>query len=352
LLFSDSLTTGDRHVKVETSPAQQGKKGEGTRMKRLLGLAGFCAVVAVLVLPAGGSATVPGPNGLIVFREGEPNGQIYTIGPDGTGQRQLTNLPGDTFLPHWSPESNRIVFEFDPANPVNNDFCNIVTMNRNGGGMRVLPLANGDQCEASPSFSADGHRIYYEGFDGVSRDAIFSMALNGNDRHLVTDCQGTGLTDPETSPDGRMISFTCYDVNGDSALFDANIDGSGLRQLTPFSVDVGNKSDWAPDSQRIMFISTANDQVNTWTIAADGSDLQAVTDFSTGTRAFGNSYSPDGKWILLRIEQDDQSGGFQSALFKIRPDGSDLTEITPFSDFRPRNMAWGTALAGTFPQGD
>ena len=101
-----------------------------------------------------------------------------------------------------------------------------------------------------------------------------------------------------------------------------------------------------------MFISSANDQVNTWTIARDGSDLQAVTDYPAGTRAFGNSYSPDGKWILLRIEQDDASGGFQSALFKIRPDGSDLTQITPFSDFRPRNMAWGTALAGTFPQGN
>jgi TolB protein len=320
-------------------------------MRRLFVFAGFCAAVAVLGLPSGGGATVPGPNGLIVFRAGEPNGQIYTIGPDGTGQRQLTNLPGDTFLPHWSPESNRIVFEFDPANPVNNVFCQIAMMNRNGGAMKIFPVANGDACEASPSFSADGHRIYYEGFDGVSRDAIFSMALNGKDRRFVTDCQGTGLTDPETSPDGTMISFTCYDQNGDSALFDANIDGTGLRQLTPFSVDVGNKSDWSPDSQRIMFISTTNDVVNTWTIARDGSDLEAVTNYSAGTRAFGNSYSPDGKWILLRIEQDQTGGGFQSALFKIRPDGSDLTQITPFSDFRPRNMAWGTALAGTFPQG-
>ena len=323
-------------------------------MKRLLGLAGFCTIVAALILPAGGSATVPGPNGLIVFRAGEPDGQIYTIGPDGTGQRQLTNLPGDTFLPHWSPESNRIVFEFDPDNPANNDFCHIAMMNRNGGALKIFPMANGDACEASPSFSADGQRIYYEGFDGVSRDAIYSMALNGNDRRLVTDCQGTGLTDPEESPDGTMISFTCYTPEGDSALFDANIDGSGLRQLTPFSTEVGNKSDWSPDSKRIMFISTpgSDAQVNTFTIARDGTDLQAVTDYPFGgTRAFGNSYSPDGRWILLRIEQDDSSGGFQSALFKIRPDGSDLTQVTSFSDFRPRNMAWGTALAGTFPQG-
>jgi len=145
-------------------------------MSRLFAFAGFCTAAIVLGLPAGGGATVPGPNGLIVFRAVTSQGsQIFTIGPDGSGQRQLTNLAGDAFLPHWSPESNRIVFEFDPANPVDNEFCNIVTMNRNGGGMRVLPLANGDVCEASPTFSADGHRIFYEGFDGVSRDAIFSM---------------------------------------------------------------------------------------------------------------------------------------------------------------------------------
>lgn len=313
--------------------------------KRVLLPAAISAIVA-LALPATGSATVAGPNGLIVFRADESNGgQIYTIQPDGTDQRQLTNLPGDTFLPHWSPESNRIVFEFDPANPVANNFCNIVTMNRNGGGLRILPLANGDACEASPTFSADGHRIFYEGFDGVSRDAIFSMALNGKDRRLITDCQGQGVTDPEVSPDGTMLSFTCFSDQG-SALFDANIDGSGLRQLTPYSAQVGNKSDWSPDSQQIMFITAVDEgqpdaQVNTWTISRDGGVPQAVTTYPPGgTRAFGNSYSPDGNWILLRIEQGDLS-----ALYKIHPDGNGLTQITPFSTFRPRNMAWGSALA-------
>lgn len=101
-------------------------------MKRVF----FTAVVALLLalgLAAAGGATVPGLNGVIVFRAvtGDGSSQVFTIASDGSGQRQLTNLAGDGFLPHWSPESNRIVFEFDPANPVGNDFCNIATMNRN-----------------------------------------------------------------------------------------------------------------------------------------------------------------------------------------------------------------------------
>ena len=40
------------------------------------------------------------------------------------------------------------------------------------------------------------------------------MDLNGNDRRFVSDCQGQGVTDPEVSPDGKMISFTCFSDNG------------------------------------------------------------------------------------------------------------------------------------------
>jgi Tol biopolymer transport system component len=125
------------------------------------------------------------------------------------------------------------------------------------------------------------------------------------------------------------------------ALFVSRVDGSDLRQLTPFSFQVGAKSDWSPDSQRIMFITEMNDVVNTATIRRDGSDLFWVTTYPAGgtTNAFGNTYSPDGNWILLRLEQDELY-----ALFKIRPDGSDLTQVTPFSSFRPRGMAWGSAF--------
>ncbi len=315
------------------------RRGLAVRLRRVGLIAVFGLVVA---LPSGPSAlaTVPGPDGLIAFRADTGSGdQIYTIRPDGTGQTQLTFLDGDNLLqPHWSPDSRFIVFELDTP-----DSCaNVAYMNADGTNMVVLPLANGDICEAMPSFSPDGQRIYYEAFDG-HRDAIWSMALDGTDRHWVTSCLGRGVTDPEVSPDGTMIAFTCFSRRG-SALFDSNIDGSHLRQLTPFSFDVGTKEDWSPDSARIMFISTPNEdspdaQVNTATIRPDGTGLFWVTHYPAGgPLAFGNSYSPDGRWIVLRLEQNGLY-----ALYKIHPDGTGLTQITPYSTFRPRGMAWGSA---------
>ncbi|HYT78838.1 MAG TPA: hypothetical protein VEQ37_06225 [Actinomycetota bacterium] len=135
--------------------------------------------------------------------------------------------------PHWSPDGRLIVFELDTP-----DTCaNVAYMQADGSNMVVLPLAGRDICEAMPSFSPDGQRIFYEAFDG-HRDAIWSMALDGTDRHWVTSCQGRGVTDPEVSPDGTMLAFTCFSRKG-QALFDAlyliHPDGSGLQQITDFS---------------------------------------------------------------------------------------------------------------------
>ena len=76
-----------------------------------------------------------------------------------------------------------------------------------------------------------------------------------------------------------------------------------------------------------MFITQANGAVNTATIRPDGKGLVRVTNYgSDGRFAYGNSYSPDGRWILLRLEVDGEY-----ALYEVHPDGSDLTAVTQFS---------------------
>ena len=308
--------------------------------------AAVISTCAGLGVASSAQAAYPGPDGLIVFKAATDNGtQIFTINPDTLARVQLTHLAGDAAAtPHWNPDSSMITFEYDPPNGT----CQVATMNADGSNLTVLPLAAGDACEASPTFSADGTRLLYEGYNGKRNDAIYSSNLDGTDRRVITHCQGKGVTDPETSPDGRMLAFACGSRAG-TALFVSNVDGSRLRQLTPFSFDVGIHQDWSPDSRRIMFGSfhdegTPQAQANFATINADGTGLQWLTDYPAGgPRAYGNSYSPDGRWIVLRMEQGDQSGPFQSALFKIRTDGSDLTQITAYSSFRPRGMCWGSA---------
>jgi Tol biopolymer transport system component len=310
----------------------------------VLALAVGLVVAAVAAFPAG--AAYPGPNGLISLRGivGD-HSQLFTIDPVSKQLVQLTNLTdGDVAsAAHWSPDMKMLTFEVDPANGC----AQVALLPATGGDPTLLPLTNGDVCEGAPTFSADGTRIIYEGYNGKHRDQLFSMNLDGSGRRFVTACQGRGVTAPEASPDGKMLAFTCYSRDG-SALFISSATGSQLRQLTPYSVQVGAHEDWSPDSRRIMFITAVDEgtpqaQVNTWTIGADGSGLTQLTNYPAGgLRAFGNSYSPDGRLIVMRIEKDNPGGGFESALFTIPATGGTPTQMTDYSDFRPRGMVWGS----------
>ena len=141
-----------------------------------------------------------------------------------------------------------------------------------------------------------------------------------------------------------MISFK----GADGALFVANRDGSGVHRVSP-DIDVAYKHDWAPDGRHLVFSDysnpTATQPVNVWTVRPDGTDLEAVTHFTDPAyRAYVGSYSPDGLWVVLRLENQHRSEGQGVfALYAVHPDGSALHRITPWSMFRPRSLDWGTA---------
>jgi Tol biopolymer transport system component len=62
--------------------------------------------------------------------------QVWTVRPDGTGQRQLTRLPGGAETPAWSPNGRRLAIGVtpDPARAR----TDIATIRADGSGLRVL----------------------------------------------------------------------------------------------------------------------------------------------------------------------------------------------------------------------
>lgn len=298
------------------------------------------ACLAIVLTTAGPAfATFPGRNGLIAFSVLTDAGyEIYTVRGNGHALRQITHVIGDAILPHWSPDGGQIVFEFDTANS-----ANIALMNADGSGLVILPAApNG--FEASPSFTPDGKRILFERFEfnPCCDDAIWSMDLGGDDRQRIIGSPN-GATDPEVAPDGERFSLVVF--NGQpigSALFTSNIDGSDLLQLTSFNFDVAIKQDWAPDGRHLVFTYNGDVPIpgvsaNIATIRPDGTHLRSITHYEGGdVSAFVGSYSPEGQWIVFRLEDHGSFG-----LFKIHPDGTELTPILPISSFKPRFIAWG-----------
>jgi Tol biopolymer transport system component len=149
------------------------------------------------------------------------------------------------------------------------------------------------------------------------------MRLDGSGLRRVTNAFPDFQTDPNVSPDGRHLSFVRLEngVEFQQALTVCNVDGSHQRDLVPPSFDVGIKQAWSPDSKRLVFTRAADRHANLATIAADGTRLRMLTNFPGDSRftALAGSYSPDGHWIVFRIE-DKQTG--KSALYRVRPDGT------------------------------
>src|SRR5215469_8546725 len=111
-------------------------------------------VLLASTLPA--HATFPGKNGRIAFVVGP---DIYTMKPDGTDLKQLTNLGPDSsaFWESWSPDGKQIVFnEYRPP-----DFLGQLWMMDADGSSQRLLLADTEFDDERPSFTPDGNSIVF-----------------------------------------------------------------------------------------------------------------------------------------------------------------------------------------------
>lgn len=308
-------------------------------MRRLITLQTVIAMTLWLVAasqtPA--RATVPGENGRIAFAADLGLGaEIFTIKRNGTDFRQMTELDGNAQHLDWSSDGARIVFEVEDNG--------VYLMRADGSYLHQITPRGG-----LPSFTPDGHYVVYEcGGGRCGNDGVRLIRANGSDfpgaRLSTNPFPFEGDSDPQVSPDGRTVTFVRHKAEGElQALFAVDIDGSDLRKLTPYTYEVAIKHDWAPDGEHIV-VTLYGDypngrNPNVATIDSDdGSDLKLLTSLHHGSLgAYAGSYSPDGRWIVFRVQNPDR-GIFR--LFKMHPDGSDPTLIGRFP-FNPRFIDWG-----------
>jgi Tol biopolymer transport system component len=108
-------------------------------------------------------------------------------------------------------------------------------------------------------------------------------------------------------------------------LYTIKMDGTHLRRLTPFTLNVGTRIDWAPSGRHIVFTQYKNGGPgNTALIRPDGTGLVFVTHYDGDVGAGGAVYSPNGRWILYR-RQNNVVGRY--SMWKMHPDGSDRIRI-------------------------
>lgn len=305
------------------------------QQRRRTALATALAGYVALVLASPAHATFPGHNGRIAFHSATEQGtQIFTVRPNGRDLRQITHVSGDAIGPDWSPDGRLIAFNIDTP-----DSAQLAIMNADGSNLTTLPKAPGNFFEGDPSFTPDGRRLVFATFNGVV-EATWSMKLDGTDRRLITEAGGP---DPIVSPNGRRLAFLGFNGEpGGQALFTSGIDGSNPHPIMPFGFNAGFKHDWSPDGRRLAFIHNADlarpgESANIATIRPNGTGLRFLTRYRGGeVNALVGSYSPDGRWIVFRLEDHGRFG-----LYKMHPDGTHVRPILGLSEFATRFIDWG-----------
>lgn len=299
----------------------------------------LCVAGLVAALPAG--ATAPGENGEIAFRRfvGDVP-TIFTIKPDGTGERRVAQPPegaADDF-PDYASDGSLIAWERCA------DLCSLMAARPDGSGLRRIgPPGDSSDVAISPDVRRIAFTHYYGPVvdDSIKHADLFTQRLDGRGLRRITRAPAFVAADLQAqwSPDGRRLLFVRKWNDGTQAIYTVSAHGGRIHRVTPFALHAGDWPDWSPDGRRILFRSPDNDTFlhsNLYTIRPDGSGLRQVTRFPDGVHVYSASFSPDGRRITLGLE----GTGGAADIWTMRTDGGDLTPVTrtPERDSAPD---WG-----------
>ena len=123
--------------------------------------------------------------------------------------------------------------------------------------------------------------------EGASREIDPGWLLEGQAQRfsLAIAPEGGRLVVSSAGPDGVDLWIK-------------ELDSGPLTRLTTVG---GVNATWSPDGQYLLFASNRDDMNALWTIRADGSgDAQLVLDDERGI--FEGEYSPDGDWLVYRVD--------------------------------------------------
>jgi Tol biopolymer transport system component len=284
---------------------------------------------AVAAAQGGSAAPLPAPGRIVYSGEITGDYEIYSIDPDGSDPRRLTNSFGIDFSPVVSPNGKKIAFV-----SLRTGTLEIYAMNVDGSGVRQLTALGGSARE--PAWSPDGRQIAFAWGSAATGYDIHVMNASGSGvRRLTTDPSED--RHPSWSPDGRRIAFSS-DRSGSHNVYIMNADGTGATSFTTCSANCADPA-WSPDGTQIAYADGQNGD-GTRIVTVERVDHTRTLHFATHDLDEGPNWSPDGVRLTYAAYVFCQGCAIQTEVFTIGADGSGEQRLT--STFgREFTPSWG-----------
>ena len=240
-----------------------------------------------------------------VFEDPETdNYEIYIMNPDGSGKKNISNTAGIDWVYYAYGVKLYFVSDRDTAYRV----YFLYEMDSDGNNVRKI-----SDIELQDSYLGtrkNGEEIIV--LPKTKIDSVF-LIINSNGEIIQSVFPDLPyIADPFFSPDGNQIVFRGGKIKSElgpkyiDELYIMNVEGGTPNQLTYYPANDttaewfayrAGPPIWEPNKKIISFASKQNGNYSIFTIKPDGTELTQITPDSTNE--VYHSWSPSGEWIVF-----------------------------------------------------
>jgi Tol biopolymer transport system component len=264
--------------------------------------------------------------------------ELYSIAPDGSGLRALTDDSLDELVPSWSPDGSMLVYTSarEAGDACKGCALTLATADADGTNPLSLTTHGAGIFDTGAAWSPDGTRIAFVRATNDAPGRLYTVHPDGS--ALAPLATKVRASSPAWSPDGATIAFTSSSGSAGGVLA-TDAAGTAVRTLVPTPVgeqasDLHDPS-FSPDGFQVAFTGRHGLYV-----AALGAPARRIVTALGATRP---SWSPDGSQLAFDASCTNctAAGGrlLNRDIYAVSVDGSNLQQITddPADDSSP---AW------------